>query len=227
MIPQKAYIIRISTAISHEYAAGCAKSCIDKGIPYQFFDGIENQSNYDAWMGSGLDVKQGSLDHRKSQKKIDPAACCSVSHALIWKHISQNNECAIVLEHDSIILHPIDIDIPDGKIVVLGYKLRNPERYNHIKAGPPISLRDVYYHHGAHAYAITPNTAKMLLDELRVVGGGGPIDNRFFLRERWTKIPLMIADPTPVIGWVRSSTIWDAASIELGPTIESFQENLK
>jgi len=227
MIPSKAYIIRISAQLSREYADSCAHSCRRVGLPYQFFDGVENQSNYDAWMNSGLDIKVGSLDHRKHRTELDPAACCSVSHALVWKDIAEGSSCSVILEHDAIMLHPIDIDIPDGKIVVLGYKLRNPDRYNHVKAGPPARLKDVYYHHGAHAYAITPKTAEMLLEEIRVVGGGGPIDNRFFMRERWSKIPLMIADPTPAIGWIRESTIWAEANLELGPLIESFERHTK
>lgn len=227
MIPSVAYIIRISTQLSREYADSCARSCEQVGLPFQFFDGVEKRSNYDAWTTSGLDIKPGSLDHRKHQTEIDPAACCSVSHALVWKHIAQSSECAVVLEHDAIMLHPVNVDIPDGKVVMLGYKLMNPTRYNHQKAGPPTMLRDVYYHHGAHAYAITPKTATMLLDEIREVGGGGPIDNRFFMRERWSKIPLAIADPIPAIGWIRESTIWSKANIEIGPTVESFDRHLK
>lgn len=227
MIPSQAYIIRISTQLSREYADSCARSCEHVGLPYEFYDGVEGQSNYNAWMDSGLDVKPGSLDHRRNQKDIDPAACCSVSHALIWKRVAESSQCAVILEHDALMLHPIDIDIPDGKIIVLGYKLSDPKQYNHIKAGPPTTISDVYYHHGAHAYAITPKTASMLLDEIRTVGGGGPIDNRFFMRERWSKIPLMIADPTPAIGWIRESTIWPKADREIGPLIGSFERHLK
>lgn len=95
-------------------------------------------------------------------------------------------------------LHPISIDIPDGKIVTMGYKLKAPAKYDHIKAGPPRIVRDIHYSHGAHAYTITPKTAAMLLAELEHVGGGGPIDNRFFLIERTTRVPLAILDPTPL-----------------------------
>lgn len=227
MTPSIAYIIRISSEISHSYANVCAKSCEDVGLSYRFFDGVENKTSYDAWVNSGLNIKSGSMDHRRRQTGVDPAACCSVSHALVWKDIAERDECAIILEHDAVLLHPIKLNIPDDKIVMLGYKLANPERYNHIKAGPPTKLKDVYYHHGAHAYAITPRMACTLLSELETIGGGGPIDDRFFLRERWSKIPLAILDPTPAIGWIRTSTIWPKPNHDIGPTIESFQNHLK
>lgn len=227
MIPSKAYIIRISSPKSRQYADTCAKSCESVGIDYQFFEGIENMRNYDAWTTTGLDIKPGSMNHRKQSDVIDPAACCSVSHALVWKRIVETQQCAIVLEHDALMLHKITIDIPDGKIAVLGYKLTDPSRYNHLAAGPPKQIIDLPYHHGAHAYALTPYTAAMLLDELKQEGGGGPIDNRFFMKKRWSKIPLVILDPTPAIGWIRESTIWESADVCMKSTIRSFSKHLK
>lgn len=227
MIPTKTYIIRISSPLSQQYAETCAKSCESLGIDYEFFEGVENKRSYDAWTLTGLDIKQGSLDHRKPSQDVDAAACCSVSHALVWKRVAETQQCAVILEHDALMLHKIGIDIPDGKIVVLGYKTTDPSKYDHVKAGPPKNILDVKSHHGAHAYAITPNTAEMLLDELRTCGGGGPIDNRFFMKKRWSKIPLAIVDPTPAIGWIRQSTIWESASDVRGTTIKSFTKHLK
>ena len=205
----------------------CAITCNSLGIDYEFFEGVENKRSYDAWTSTGLDIKPGSMDHRKDTQGVDAAACCSASHALVWKRIAETQQCAIILEHDSLMLHKIKLDIPDGKIVVLGYKIDDPSRYDHIKAGPPKNILDIGSHHGAHAYAITPKTAEMLLEELRVYGGGGPIDNRFFMKERWSKIPLAIMEPTPAIGWIRESTIWEKASTISGATVRSFSNHLK
>lgn len=227
MIPTKTFIIRISSPISQQYAKICADTCTDLGIEYEFFEGVENMRSYDAWCTTGLDIKPGSMDHRKNNHGIDAVACCSVSHALIWQRIVETQQCAVILEHDALMLHKIDMDIPDGKIVVLGYKLTNPNRYDHIKAGPPKNILDIRYHHGSHAYAITPKTAEMLLNELRVYGGGGPIDNRFFMRERWSKIPIAIMEPTPAIGWIRESTIWEKSNEVCGIPIPSFFNHLK
>jgi GR25 family glycosyltransferase involved in LPS biosynthesis len=167
------------------------------------------------------------MDHRINDDKIDKAACCSVSHALIWKRIAETQQCAIVLEHDALMLHPINMNIPDGKIVVLGYKLNDPSKYDHIAAGPPRKIIDIDHHNGAHAYALTPKTAQSLLDELRTGGGGGPIDNRFFMKKRRSRVPLAVVDPTPAIGWIRQSTIWNKADTFYGSTISSFHKHLK
>lgn len=227
MKPSVAFIIRISSDTSQQYAEMCAKTCESVGIRYEFFDGVENMRNYDAWTTTGLDIKSGSMDHRRETEGVDAAACCSVSHALVWKRIAETRQCAIILEHDALMLHNIELDIPDGKIVVLGYKLTNPNRYNHVRAGPPKNILDTQYHHGAHAYTITSNTADMLLHELRTRGGGGPIDNRFFMKQRKSKIPIAIMEPTPAIGWIRESSIWSTADTAMGPTVQSFKKHLK
>ena len=227
----RAYIITTSSLISKQYADICESSCKKVGIPSYKFAGIEGESCYNAWSNHGLDIKQGSMDHRKAQTHIDPAACCSVSHALIWKEISTQTSASIILEHDAIMLHNIDMDIPDGAIIVLGYKLIDPTRYDHLAAGPPTTFTSIYSHHGAHGYAITPNTARMLLEELKVEGGGGPVDNRFFLRDSRsfrTKVPLKIADPIAALGWIRETTIWESVSENTdSQTIYSFHSNLR
>lgn len=227
MIPSNAFIIRTSSDISHQYAETCATSCREVGINYEYFNGIENMCSYDAWTATGLDIKPGSMDHRKNTTDVDPSACCSVSHALVWKRIAESQQCAIVLEHDAIMLHEMKVDVPDGKIVVLGYKLTDPSKYDHKAAGPPRRVIDLPYHCGAHAYAITPKTATALLNELKISGGGGPIDNRFFMKRRWSKVPLAIMDPTPAIGWIRKSTIWESADTYTYSYIRSFSKHLK
>lgn len=224
MKPQKAYIIRISDPLSIQYSEDAAASCEKIGLPYEFVNGVENKTAYAAWSQCGLSVK--TMGIYKSHK-IDKAACASVSHALVWNMIVERKETAIILEHDSIMLHPIDADIPDDMIIALGYKLPDPNKYDHVKAGKPTSLVRLRGHEGAHAYALTWGTAAKLLRELRDVGVSLPIDNTFFLEMRKTAVPLYIADPTPAIGWIRESTIWRESSTVNYPFIKSFSENLK
>lgn len=224
MRPQKAYIIRISSDVSQKYARNAAESCDRIGLPYEFVEGVENKTAYEAWTQCGLPVKM--LGVYKTHK-IDKAACATVSHALTWSKIAKRNETAIVLEHDALMLQPVSIDIPDNNIVVLGYKLKDPNQYNHVKAGPPEKTTPIAGHEGAHAYAITSSTAKALLNELNTIGVSLPIDNTFFLKMRRSKVPLVMADPTPAIGWVRESTIWKDSSTLNYPFIDSFANNYK
>lgn len=224
MYPEKAYIIRISDPVSQQYATNAAQSCEKIGLPYEFFDGIENKTSYDAWMQCSFPVKMVGL---YKTSKIDKAACATVSHATVWNKIAARKEVAVILEHDALMLHPITIHIPDNMIVTLGYKLQDPKRYNYVNAGAPKKLVGIEGHEGAHAYAITWNTATAMLNELNTMGVNLPVDNTFFLKSRRTKIPLSIADPTPAVGWIRESTIWKESSTVNYPFVDSFTRNLK
>lgn len=228
MIPTKAYILRVNDPLSIEYSLTAAKSCDDIGLPCEFHDGVTNKSSYEAWLNSGIEIKPGSHEHKKHNVTINKAACATVGHAQIWKKIANSNECAVILEHDALMLQPVnELDIPDDAIVVLGYKLQDPTRYNHITAGKPQKTYNIGGHEGAHAYAITPRTASMLLKEYKNNGIQGVIDNTHFLKGRITRLPLHIADPTPAIGWLRKSTIWDKSADRNYAFIESFQQNLQ
>jgi GR25 family glycosyltransferase involved in LPS biosynthesis len=224
MRPQKAYIIRISNEVSRRYAKDAAESCERIGLPYEFFNGIEDKTAYEAWTQCQFPVKMLGV---YKTSKVDKAACATVSHAMVWDKIASRKETAVVLEHDAVMLQPVSVDIPDDAIVTLGYKLKNPQGFNHVNAGPPTKLTSIDGHEGAHAYAITWKTATSMLTELNNLGVSLPIDNTFFLKMRKTKVPLLIADPTPAIGWVRESTIWKESSSANYSFIDSFAQNYK
>jgi hypothetical protein len=226
MIPNKAYILKISNPLSEEYAKTAAASCEKVGMPYEYFQGLEGISWGEAWRNSGIKIPDHLLSKRLGGR-VDKAACCSASHAKIWKQIYDNKECAIILEHDGYMLHNIDIDIPDNAIVVLGYKLRDIQKYDSLKAGPPKEIRKIDGHEGAHAYAITWKTAEILLDELQNKGPRGEIDNIYFLKTRKTAVPIHIMVPTPAIGWLRKSTIWNETSIRNYDFIEEFRKYIR
>ena len=157
------------------------------------------------------------------------AMATTAGHFHIWKTIAEGpDEVAIVLEHDAIMLQPLDIKIPDNKIVVLGYKLVDPSRYNHVAAGKPTEFIDIDGHEGAHAYAITRNTARALIEELEQIGVRSAIDNDYFIRiQRRSKIKLCIASPTPAMAWLRESTIWSRSAHRNYDFIPSFLKNYK
>lgn len=220
---EKAYIIRINDTISQQYAATAAESCIMQNIPYEFIQGCENKTQYDAWKDSGISIPNQEKLKKRGEHK---ATCATVSHVLTWLKMCEDNVgAAIILEHDSIMLHKPDIDIPDNAIVALGYKVKEPTKYNHKSAGNVKEIERCRYHEGAHAYAITKETANILLSELRDRGQLGAVDNAYFLRNRKTRVPLYIADPTPAIGWLRESTIWSRSATRNAPFIKSFADH--
>jgi GR25 family glycosyltransferase involved in LPS biosynthesis len=221
MKPTKAYILRIDNPTSIEYAETCARSCEAVGLPYEFFEGYKNLDQESLWKTVPLKLK---INHYMD----DRAACATAGHFMIWDKIAKSGECAVVLEHDAIMLHPMNFDIPDGYIVTLGYKFYDAGRYDHVAAGSTQRLVDIPHHGGAHAYAITAETAKLLLNELDERGVVEAIDNLYFMRNsKVSRIPMKIADPTPAIGWLRKSTIWNESAEMNWPQIDSFIQNYK
>lgn len=224
----KAYILKIDTPISNEYAAIAAASCDNVSLPWTYFQGFQGMKGREAWLKTGIKMKFTEVTGKNPDTDGERAECCSAGHGAIWKAIADGPDAAaIILEHDALMLHPMNLDIPDGIIVALGYKIPIPSKYNHRNAGPPRELIEINWHEGAHAYAITRNTAKMLIDEIEERGVMAAVDNAYFLKERKTKMGLQIASPTPSIGWIRESTIWKSAARRNAPFIHSFRNSLE
>lgn len=221
MKTNKAYIIRTPHALSMKYSEDAANQCRKLGIDFEFLEWFQGQSEK-AWekvqeIGVNINKKTGN----------GPAQCCFSAHIYLWKKILDSGEPGIILEHDGMMLHKIDIDIPDDAIIVLGYKVENWTDYNYVKAGPPTNVMNIKDegHEGSHAYVITPVTAKKLIDEVTAKGATGAIDNVYFLKSRKTKVPIRIMNPTPAIGWIRESTIQRKSSTKNYPFIDSFRLN--
>lgn len=214
----------IDTDVSREYAKCAADSCDRVGLPWEYFKGYQEKD--DIWTNFPI----------KSKSKLRIAGkggACTAGHIHIWHKIAIGNECAIVLEHDAIMLHKPEIEIPDDTIVALGYKVEDPENYNHQKVGAPIRVEARNQHGGAHAYALTPKTAQSLVHHIENDGLTNMIDNHYFLRQGSSKknkniVPLGIADPICALGWIRKSTIWNKAAVDnYKPILASFKENYK
>jgi hypothetical protein len=224
----KAYILKTDHPKSIEYAKTCSDSCQKNGIVWEYVEWhTDKMEAMKAWDSIGIPISNRNTFKPRNGK----AQLATSGHAMIWKKIRDSGMPGIVLEHDAIMLHNIDIEIPDNMIVALGYKLENPEKYDHVAAGKPkeIIKTEDNGHEGAHAYVITSNTAHALLKELEDRGIPGAIDNTHFLksREKHTKIPLRIMSPTPAIGWLRESTIWKKSSNRNYQFIQSFKEHYK
>lgn len=222
-----ALILRIDNPISIDYSITCAKSCDANNLKYEFYQG---HTHLDAITASRYFPAWGAVYPHMTLEDMqnDKAACATQGHFDMWKKIYDEKTCTAILEHDAVMLQPLDFDVPDGYIVTLGYKLKDPSRYDHITAGKVTSLKPIRHHGGAHAYVITWRTAEMLLEELDKGGIPSAIDNTYFMRNVVSSsIPLFIADPTPAIGWLRKSTIWNESAEMNWPQIPSFIQNYK
>lgn len=229
----KAYILRHASELSHEYASHTAKSCDDVGIEWEYVEGYNSEVfSHEAVNSLGI-LNKPYINHAEIKRgkthKNSIAGLCSAGHVKMWKKlIDSNDEAAILLEHDALMLHNFDLKLPENTIVALGYKLTEPNKYNHIKAGPATDIINISKHSGSHAYAITRGTAKFLINEIKEYGSMlGCIDQQYFLRRNsHSKSKLAIASPTPAIGWLRESTIWNRSSTKNHNLIKSFQDNL-
>ena len=222
----KAYIMYHQDPISIEYAKDAAASCDKVGLPWEYYEGYKPDSQKDLWKNF-KDTADVTVPKFKPMDK--GAAGCTASHAHLWKRISKNKECVIILEHDGIMLHPLDLNIPDDRIVALGYKYYDWDKYDYQSAGPPKKLVDVQFHPGSHAYAITHVMAQTLVDEIEKSGITEAIDNRHFMHTRviHTKTKMAITDPIAGMGALKKSTIWgrSATHNNVKELLPSFKEH--
>lgn len=226
----KAYILRIDDPTSRFYSKTCSDSCDDVGLDWEYFEGYQNMTGRMAFGKTGIqNLPTEPYQHVENPSSGHKAMCCTAGHFHIWKKIVEgNDDVGVILEHDAMMFHPLTIQIPDNKIVVLGYKVTDPKRYDSVRAGGPRELIGIDGHEGAHAYAITKKTAQFLINEIQTQGIKSAVDNDYFIRgQRRTSVPLVIASPTPAIGWLRKSTIWGSSANVNYQFIPSFQQNYK
>lgn len=229
MKPQIIFILRHNSEVSKRYSVDASNSCDKLGLKWEYFEGFSGIDSTDAWRQLSL-IK---IDDKKTPFGVDTsrnkAALCTASHVAIWKKIvDEDHQCAIILEHDALMLHKLDLDIPDHTILALGYKIPNPSKYKHEIAGPPARLQKIDGFNGSHAYAITKNTAQKLIDGIKYRGTSGCIDTHYFQKNSYRNgNNLMLCDPVAAIGWIRESTIWQNSSQINRKFIPSFKNNLK
>jgi hypothetical protein len=228
--PKQAFVIRtFRDELSKEYAEVAEESCRKVGLTPITWVGYNKSDCTIESLTTLTGIQFGAMDIG--------AACATAAHFGVWKHIAslESDDPVVVLEHDALMLHPIEIKDPiqwDGKIIALGYKIDDPAKYDHVAAGRPNKLLPLKRHSGAHAYMITPNTARQLLDELSRAGARRAIDNFYFMRvndpgDTESIVPLSMLEPVPAIGWLRKSTIWVSPSTLNYDVVESFSKNLR
>jgi predicted O-methyltransferase YrrM len=125
--------------------------------------------------------------------------CGTVGHFNIWKKIAESNEIGVVLEHDCIVMDDYNnLEVNDGEILFLGPRLFHRNDYVY-PINEEFDYIDVEYYNGAHAYAITPATAKIMLDQLEETKLiQMPIDGLLGLKNKFN-MKLKTVDPSVVI----------------------------
>ena len=158
----KTYILYIDQEKSKAYANDCLNSYLQTGmdpeklVMFQGFYGLVNSQLSEL---TGYEIK---TDLYASEY------CSTVGHIAIWKSIIESNEIGVVLEHDAIVKADYrSLEPKDGELVFLGPRVYDRNDYKFpTQYANDLEIIDISYHHGAHAYMITPTTAKMMLDRI-------------------------------------------------------------
>lgn len=198
MLIKKALIIRrLKNEFSMEYAEGCAKSCEQHGLPYEFIEAIEEVdcdtafNLVGAWKHSNYSNTQGNC-------------CCHASHIKCWARIVELGHACIVLEHDAVVKGDVtNINIPDMAAVTFGFRVSNEHDYTPI--GPARELKEINRSVGVHACGLTPKTAEYLHNQAVTQGVGVGVD-KWLMMHRKSGLPLYVCDPPQVVCWARVST---------------------
>lgn len=191
----KTYVLFIDKETSKQYAEECAKSYFSCGMPAQdliMFKGICDLDNKQLMAMTGYHIH---TDLYKTEY------CSTVGHMGIWKAIVESNEIGVVLEHDAIVKGNYSNIVPDeGEILFLGPRVVDREDYQFPQQyANDFDLVKIHYNHGAHAYMITPNTARKflsILEEAKEIFM--PIDGLLGLKNMFN-MPFRLVDPAVVV----------------------------
>lgn len=106
----------------------------------------------------------GEFKNENKYSRIEPAMCCFLSHRELWKKSVEKNEKMLVLEHDAIFKDKLPTEIIFNDFVNVG-----KPSYGNYRTPKQNGIYELFskvggYIPGTHAYFISPNGAKLLLD---------------------------------------------------------------
>ena len=197
-----AYIIYIDRPESIQYATECAKSCEENGLPYTLWKGFDNPEPNDL----------ESLTGYKWTARTREMGC-TASHLKLWYTLAEQPHASCVFEHDAIVRHNFyGTEIPNNKLVMLGYRVSRADDY--VYPGGDVTFVDINKFEGTHAYAVTPNMARYMIDRMKGTyteqhgGVDTTIDGILSIHDNFG-IERCVMDPPPVVCVVgnRISTI--------------------
>ena len=191
----KTYILYIDKELSQEYANDCKETCEKFGLDVIMHQGLCGLENRELTRKTGLKIN--TIQYASEY-------CGTVGHIQIWKRIAESDELGVVLEHDSVTVGDYsNLTVNDGEILFLGPRMFHRSHYV-FPTDVDVDYHDVSHYNGAHAYMITPGTARMLLEELeRIQTILMPIDGLLGLKNKFN-MKLRTVDPSFVISEIGS-----------------------
>lgn len=241
-VPEKVYIIHNSSnPESVEYSGVTRRTAKAVDLIPEMLDWPAGDNIEECWKkvehigikNHGKFTYHEGLDsgHTPDEQRL-AAESVTLSHIFLWDKIQELGEAACIVEHDFVFKNNIPIIIPDGFFVGLGYKLAEHTAYKNELEKLEDKPREIVLTRkilGAHGYAITPNTAKRLLEEVREKGVQGWVDCVYFQGNDigLTNIMTSMLSPPPGVAWLRKSTIWENVATMNYKCIDSFTKRCK
>lgn len=217
----RALIIRMeNNEMSMEYAEGCAESCEEHGLPYEFIEAVdarEYTTTDEILRTVGSFSANGYDNNRKGN------VGCHASMIKCWKRICEIGAPCVILEHDSLVLGDVTtLDIPDMAVVTFGHRVSESNEY--IPPRPAEELVEIPKAIGVHACGLSPATAQWLYEDATTNGVSMGVD-RYLIMTRCTGLPLYVCDPPQVVCWVRETTIRKAGKRDVVNYKEALTES--
>lgn len=196
------YILYIDNPKSIQYKDECVESCNGSGMNVIPVEGYNGVSYKDICEEFGVHMIPFYLSQMPQQEQVlNRAFSCTAGHMRIWQMIVESNEPGIILEHDAIVKGPLSqVEVDDDEILWLGPRI-DQERDYRFPVGSIPDYIDVDRWEGTHAYAITPKTARYLLDSIRKHGLNDSIDGQLGMRNIFD-MKMVAIDPPPVVAVV-------------------------
>ena len=197
-----AYILHIDEPRSIKYAQECVKSCEHFSVNPILVQGYKGANYKDICEEFGIGIIPYYVDQMdENGDTLNKAFSCTAGHIKIWQMIADSDEPAAVFEHDAIVKGPLsNIDVDDDEILWLGPRIDREDDYKYPWGAIP-DYFDVDRWEGTHAYAITPKTARHLLQCIKHYGLNDSIDGQLGMRNIFD-MKFMAVDPAPVVAVV-------------------------
>jgi GR25 family glycosyltransferase involved in LPS biosynthesis len=202
---EHAYILYMDDPKSQAWMNECVESAKEHNVPISPFLGfklpVTVQEINDRWQVK-VDAKLEWQQHENPVYQTwFKEQLCTSGHVAMWKEIVKHHNGAVAcLEHDAYIVRSFDgIEVQDGEIVFLGFRVDQKEDYECLS--DPFVNVPMKKFEGTHGYAITPNTAKYLLDILEKAPHlpvGVSVDHYLGVRNLFN-LNMFVVDPAPLI----------------------------
>lgn len=171
---ENSYIITLSNnQISQNLTQRCIQSCLSVGQPYTLWEGFDGSSG-EIVIPDHLKDKEYLKWIKVNHKFMTPSQIgCCLSHISLWFRCITIDRPIVILEHDAVMVEKFFGSYPFyNAITYLGCR---EQKYNNVPIQPtPIHMQspDTFIRKisRAHAYAIDPAVAKLMVSKLLVDG---------------------------------------------------------